>query len=142
MGRFSAGLFYPTEANLEPRRLLPALIEYCRNLGVVFHFATDYKPQSIDNIVIDTRGLLARDILPTLRGVKGEMIIIRCPDVTLQRPVRLLHPKHPIYIVPRADNIFMIGATTIESDKTSNYVTLRSAGELLTQAYHFAPCLW
>lgn len=138
-GRFSTGLFYPTEANLEPRRLLPALIALCRLQGVIFHFETEYTSKPTDKIVIDTRGLSARDTLPTLRGVKGEMILIRCPDVTLLRPVRLLHAKHPIYIVPRPNNIFMIGATTIESDKTSNYVTLRSAGELLTQAYHLHP---
>jgi glycine oxidase len=58
--------------------------------------------------------------------------------VQLLRPVRLLHHRHPIYIVPRAQGVFMIGATTIESD-TGGGVSLRSAGELLTLAYSLHP---
>ncbi len=30
--------------------------------------------------VVDCRGLAARDRLPDLRGVKGEMLVVRCPD--------------------------------------------------------------
>ncbi len=66
------------------------------------------------------------------------MALIRCRDVSIRRPVRLLHHRHPLYVVPRADAVYMIGATTVETD-VSETVTLRSAGELLTQAYALHP---
>lgn len=56
-------------------------------------------------LVFDCRGLAARDAAPDLRGVKGEMVVLRCTDVGLTRPVRLLHPRHPLYIVPRGDGV-------------------------------------
>ena len=88
--------------------------------------------------VIDCRGLAARDALPDLRGVKGEMLVLRCPDITLSRPVRLLHPRIPLYIVPRGDGIFMLGATMIESAERGR-VTARSLLELLSAAYALHP---
>ena len=88
--------------------------------------------------VVDCRGLAARDRLTDLRGVKGEMLILRCPEVSLARPVRLLHPRFPLYIVPRADHRFMIGATMIESDERGR-VTARSVVELLNAAYALHP---
>lgn len=136
-GRFHKGLFYPEEGHIEPRKMLPKLISECRKAGVEFHFNTEFhfeKDRKNTEWLIDARGLWAKNTEP-LRGVKGEMILIRCPDILLHRPVRLLHMRHPLYIVPRPDHVFMIGATTIETE-THNYVSLRSAGELLTQAYH------
>jgi glycine oxidase len=42
------------------------------------------------DLVIDCRGLAARDKFPDLRGVKGEMIVVETPEVHLFRPVRLI----------------------------------------------------
>jgi glycine oxidase len=88
--------------------------------------------------VIDCRGLAARDALPDLRGVKGEMVVLRTSDVTLRRPVRLLHPRFPLYIVPRGDGIYMLGATQIESEERHR-ATARSVMELLSAAYALHP---
>ena len=77
-------------------------------------------------------------LLHDLRGVKGEMLVIRCPDVTLTRPVRLLHPRMPLYIVPRGDGVYMLGATMIESEDSSR-ITARSMLELLSAAYALNP---
>ena len=79
--------------------------------------------------VVDCRGLAARDALRDLRGVKGEMVVLRCPEVRLSRPVRLLHPRMPLYIVPRGDGVYMLGATVIETDERDR-VTARSLLEL------------
>ncbi|MGO7565870.1 glycine oxidase, partial [Rhizobium johnstonii] len=68
--------------------------------------------------------------LPGLRGVRGEMLCVETLEITLSRPVRLLHPRHPIYIVPRERHLFMIGETMIESDDTGP-ITARSLMELL-----------
>ena len=83
------------------------------------------------------RGLGARDALPALRGVKGEMALLRSTDIRLSRPVRLLHPRYPLYVVPRADGVFMLGATQIESDDRRK--SARSVLELLSAAYALHP---
>ena len=88
--------------------------------------------------IIDCRGLAARDALPDLRGIKGEMVVLRCPEVRLARPVRLLHPRIPLYIVPRGDGVYMLGATVIETAERGR-VTARSLLELLSAAYALHP---
>jgi glycine oxidase len=52
--------------------------------------------------------------------------------------VRLLHPRHPLYVVPWTGGRYMIGATVIESDDQAP-VTVRSALELLGSAYALHP---
>jgi glycine oxidase len=89
-------------------------------------------------MVFDCRGWAARDQLPDLRGVRGEMLRVRSRDVRLTRTVRFLHPRIPLYIVPRAAGEFMIGATMIESAERGA-VTVRSALELLGAAYALHP---
>ena len=69
-----------------------------------------------------------------MRGVKGEMVVVKSAEVILNRPVRLLHPRFPLYIVPRGDGTFMLGATQIESSERKR-PTLRSVVELLNAAY-------
>lgn len=134
-GRFDHGLHYPEEAHLSPRVALSALRERLEARGVAF--ATQPSEGAVDWSV-DARGLAARDALPDLRGVRGEMLILRCPDVSLSRPVRLLHPRIPLYIVPRGDGVFMLGATMIESDRRGG-VSARSLLELLSAAYALHP---
>ena len=90
------------------------------------------------SVVVDCRGWAARDALPDLRGVRGEMLLVRTGEVTLSRPVRLLHPRIPLYIVPRADGVFMIGATMIESAEKGG-MSVRSAIELLSAAFALHP---
>src|ERR1700677_4351663 len=88
--------------------------------------------------VIDCRGYSARDALPELRGVRGEMLLVHTREIVLKRPVRLLHPRIPLYVVPRADGLFMIGATMLESADKGG-VSVRSAIELLSAAYALHP---
>ena len=66
------------------------------------------------------------------------MLLLRCPDIALARPVRLLHPRFPVYVVPRGEGLFMVGATMIESDERAR-VTARSLVELLNAAYVLHP---
>lgn len=132
---FGNGLYFKDEAHIDPRKALQDVFDDLIARGVAFH--REPAPAGLEN-AIDCRGLQARDALSDLRGVKGEMLVIRCPDVTLTRPVRLLHPRMPLYIVPRGDGIYMLGATMIESeDKTR--ITARSMLELLSAAYALNP---
>lgn len=129
--RYSKALFLADEGHLDPRATLTALHARLDQRGV--RFGGDIKGQ-----VIDCRGLAARDTLTDLRGVKGEMLVVRCPDVTLSRPVRLLHPRFPLYVVPRGDGVFMLGATQIETGERGR-ATLRSVMELMNAAYALHP---
>jgi len=136
-GRFRQALFYPAEGHVEPRRVLPKLHEKIVAAGGTVRFNSDVAAEQLDGIVIDCRGLSARDAQPELRGVKGEMILIETDEVKLSRPVRLIHPRWPLYVIPRKDNLFMLGATSIEAEDTN--VSVRSALELLGAAYSVHP---
>jgi glycine oxidase len=138
-GRFRAGLFFPKEAHLDPRRALAALADLLAARGVAIRFGESFDPGAQGlGVVADCRGLAAADRLPDLRGVKGEMLILRCAAVTLSRPVRLLHPRWPVYIVPRGDGVYMLGATMLESGERHR-VTARSVVDLLNAAYALHP---
>jgi len=137
-GRFREALFFPDEAHVEPRHVLPALHQQLRDAGATIRFNKAAEPRQLDGTVIDCRGLAARDVFPDLRGVRGEIVVVETTEVALSRPVRLIHPRWPLYIVPRPNGRFLIGATTIESEDAGG-VTVRSALELLTAAYAVHP---
>ena len=133
--RFSTALFYAGEAHLNPGVALSALADGLRSRGVKINYDTRIVP---DQAEIDCRGLVARDALPGLRAVRGEMLLLRCHEVMLSRPVRLLHPRFPVYIVPRGDGLYMVGATMVETD-ASGPITMRSAMELMAAAFTLHP---
>ncbi|QIB36079.1 glycine oxidase ThiO [Ancylobacter pratisalsi] len=143
-GRFDQGLFFPTEAHLEPRKALAALTrKLTGQFGIDMRYEADGYDEADDqadqsDVVIDCRGLAARDQLADLRGVKGEMLVLYSTEIALKRPVRMLHPRIPVYIVPRGDGHFMIGATSIENDERGR-VTGRSMLELLSAVYALHP---
>ncbi|PKQ12159.1 MAG: FAD-dependent oxidoreductase [Alphaproteobacteria bacterium HGW-Alphaproteobacteria-1] len=132
--RHDRALFFEGEAHINPRAALTHLHRRLQEGGARFVQGT-HAPQGP---MIDCRGLAARDALQDLRGVKGEMVVLRAPDVTLSRPIRLLHPRFPLYIVPRGDGIYMLGATQIESGERHR-ATARSVMELLSAAYALHP---
>jgi len=75
---------------------------------------------------------------PGVRGVRGEIIWLHAPGVALQRPLRLLHPRHRVYLVPRAGGHIVVGASEIESEDRSP-ISLRSMVELLAAAHSIIP---
>ncbi|HLV27304.1 MAG TPA: FAD-dependent oxidoreductase [Gemmatimonadales bacterium] len=134
-GRFARALHFEQESHLAPREALAALVESLRSRGVQIETG-EWIPG--DNLTVDCRGYGARADIASLRGVKGEMLVLRCPDVSLRRPVRLLHPRHPLYVVPRGSGVFMLGATQVESGEQGR-ITARSMLELLSAAYALHP---
>lgn len=138
-GRFRAGLFFEQEAHLDPRCALLRLQEKLVETGVRFLFGrTGAPPGGRFDRIVDCTGVAAARSLPTLRGVRGEMLRLETRDVKLSRPVRLIHPRFPVYVVPRDEGCFMVGATMIES-ADDRPVTARSAMELLNAAYTLHP---
>jgi glycine oxidase len=144
-GRFREALFFRDEGHVEPRHVLSKLHTMLAEAGGSIQFDTpcepsDFSPQS--DIVIDCRGVAAREsdaatACADLRGVKGEMIVIETPEVQFSRPIRFIHPRWALYIIPRDNNRFMLGATTIESEDVG--VGVRSVLELLSAAYAVHP---
>jgi glycine oxidase len=139
----------PGEGHIDTPAMLMALHEGARE--VTWHWSSavdeldagrirtrDGQQHAFDS-VIDTRGVGARPALD-VRGVRGEVVWLHAPEVKLQRPVRLLHPRHRVYIVPRGDGRVLIGASEIESEDRSP-VSLRSAVELMAAAHSVIPAL-
>lgn len=144
-GRFSIGYFIEGEGHLQTREVFSALRKYLENSNVEFisEVEVGYKDGKLEtgiesDLTIDCRGIGAQDRFPDLRGVKGEIAIVQTAELSLNRPVRMMHPRYPLYIVPREDNIFLIGATEIETSDMSA-VTIRSALELLSALYALHP---
>ena len=139
--RFTQGLYLPGEGQLDNRQLLTALLKSLEEQNVRLHWnsprqPTDFQPGHTGqpDWVFDCRGLGARIDWTQLRGVRGEVIRLHAPEVTLQRPTRLIHPRYPIYIAPKENHVFVIGATEIETEDLSP-ASVRSTLELLSAAY-------
>jgi len=145
--RFTQGLYLPNEGQLDNRQLLEALLVELTLMKVPCHWNQSTDPEQLRNItngfdwVIDCRGLGAKDSWnqldnssKDLRGVRGEVIRLHAPEVKLRRPTRLIHPRYPIYIAPKEDDVYVVGATEIESEDLSP-MSVRSAMELLSAVY-------
>lgn len=137
--RFQQALYFPDEAHLNPRLAIQELAVNLQHNGVPIHFDSEVEVDELDaDVVIDCRGFNAKAQWPELRGVKGEMLILRSDELQLNRPVRLLHPRIPLYVVPREGGHFMVGATMLEqSDRQA--ISARSLLELLGSAYALHP---
>ncbi len=147
--RFDEALWLPGEAWVDGRRLMDALARALRRPGVAWCEQTQVLSLAPGEVtlasgtrrfdtVVDCRGMGAREAFPGLRGVRGEVLWLEAPRVDLTRPVRLMHPRYRLYVVPRRDNRFVVGATQIESED-SGPITVRSALELLSAAYSLHP---
>ena len=144
--RFTQGLYLPNEGQLDNRQLLDALLIELELLKVNCHWNISAEPEQLraddsHDWVIDCRGLGAKAAWQAddashnpLRGVRGEVIRLYAPEVNLQRPTRLIHPRYPLYIAPKENHIYVVGATEIESEDLSE-VSVRSAMELLSAIY-------
>ena len=141
--RFMQGLYLPDEGQLDNRQLLDALLSELHLLKVNCHWNTAVDPNTLRaqndyDSVIDCRGNGAKDTwahsVNNLRGVRGEVVRLYAPEVKLRRPTRLIHPRYPIYIAPKENDVYVVGATEIESEDLSD-MSVRSALELLSAVY-------
>lgn len=142
------GYYLPGEGAVDAAAVLPLLRSAAVAAGARWHTGTAVGKVSPGALEIggeqlaydwacDCRGLGARDRLP-LRAVRGEIIRLRTTEVAISRPVRLVHPRHPLYVVPRSGGEYLVGATEIESDDPSP-ISVRSVLELLGAAYALHP---
>lgn len=145
LAQFGEATWLSEEGTLDNRELLSALECAIRALGAQWHervavervhpgaIELDGQLQHFD-LAIDTRGFGAKPQLENLRGVRGEILWVRAPEVRLTRPVRLMHPRYQLYIAPKRDAVYVIGATEIESEALTP-ITVRSSLELQSALY-------
>lgn len=142
---FNAATFLSEEGCLDNWGLLDALAIAIQTLGGQWHCGVNVdqvspfvievdKQQQRFDLCIDSRGLGAKPQLNDLRGVRGEVLWVRAPEVSLSRPVRLMHPRYQLYIAPKPNRLFVIGATEIESESMAP-ITVRSSLELQSALY-------
>ncbi len=136
ISKFCKGLHIKGEAHLNPKKAMPALLNNIKNKKVKHIDIKEEKHMS--DWIIDCRGMGAKSDIANLRGVKGETLIVYNPEFNLTHLLRLMHPRYPLYIVPRDNNIFLIGATIIETEENSN-TSLRSSMELMSALYSIHP---
>ncbi len=140
---FRTALLFKEEAHITPRLALSQLEEKLKQKHVDFEFQTKLTDAQIEDMsrscwVVDCRGMGAKTDCKNLRGVKGEMLHVQSDEINISRPIRLLHPRIPIYIVPRGNGIYMLGASMIENEQ-KQYASVRSIMELLSAAYSVNP---
>lgn len=141
---FNQALFLKGEGHIDNTRVYTLLEQALARTGVevienCFVKGDEFSQlASRNDWVVDTRGIGAKDgwasMNKSLRGVRGEVVRVHAPEVSISRPVRLMHPRYPLYIVPKPNYEYVIGATEIESENEGP-MTLRSAMELLSAAY-------
>lgn len=137
-GRFRHGLFFEQEGHLDPRLAIASLQERLISMGVAFHLGVESITEIGFDRIVDCTGHAQLGSLEELRGIRGEMLYLSTPDVTFCRPVRLLHPRIPLYVVPREPGRFMVGATMIETEDAGP-ISARSMMEFLNAAYALHP---
>jgi glycine oxidase len=150
----------PGEGQIHTVQAMTALYQAATQIGAQWHWGESVQHVSAGVLhaakgerqfdwVFDVRGTGARPsatnqfnedagFTPQVRGVRGEIFWLDAPEVVLHRPVRLLHPRHRVYIVPRQGGQIVVGASEIESEDRSP-VSLRTTLELLSAAYSILP---
>jgi glycine oxidase len=142
---FDGATYLRAEGTLDNRELLRALEIAIRQFGVQWYEGVNIENVSASRIdtdgetfvcdlAIDARGFGAKAQLEDLRGVRGEVLWVHAPEVNLSRPVRLMHPRYQLYIAPKRDSVYVIGATEIESESLAP-ITVRSSLELQSALY-------
>jgi len=138
--------YIPHEGQVDAQRFMKSSSDYLlAHPNVTWHQETKVdsveegevlynEKREVFNWVFDARGLGANQQIKNLRGVRGEVFWLETPEVKITRPTRMLHPRYKIYIVPRPNNRYIIGATEIESEDKSE-MSVRSSLELLSAVY-------
>ncbi|MER6303458.1 glycine oxidase ThiO, partial [Kitasatospora sp. NPDC001539] len=158
------GLHVADDHQVDPRRLLRALLRACERAAVGIHRA-----EAVELLVeggravgarLSTHGTVTADrvvlaagphshrlpglpegVLPAIRPVKGQVLRLRVPEAYrpfLSRNVRAVVRGQHLYLVPREDGELVIGATTEEQGYDTT-VTAGGVYELLRDAHELVP---
>jgi glycine oxidase len=152
------GLLIDGDHQVDPRRLVAALLVACTRAGVDIRRVPARQLRVDGDRVVAVDDISAASIVlaagcwsaevrglpdhaaPPVRPVKGQIIRLR-DDVehpTLQRNVRALVRGRPIYLVPRRDGEIVLGATSEEKGFDTR-ITVEGTGDLLADARELVP---
>lgn len=145
LSRFASGYYLPQAGQIDNQQLMKTLQNFLGDKGVIMHLDHDIDDISAGyihanqqsfhyDLTIDCRGLGAKKVFQQLRGLRGELMWLHAPDVKITRPVRLIHPRYSLYIVPRPNQIYLLGASEIEAEDYSA-ISVQTTLELLSAAY-------
>lgn len=130
---FPTGLFLSQEGCVDTRTVFVSLTKHFEKIGLsCVYECNDFSCENYD-FIFDTRGLGAKNASLGLRGVRGETIRVQAPQVNLSRLIRVVDSKFPLYIVPRGEGIYTIGATCLESESHAS-ISVRSLLEMFSMA--------
>ncbi|WP_405000719.1 glycine oxidase ThiO [Kitasatospora cathayae] len=158
------GLHVADDHQVDPRRLLTALVTACERAGVLLHRAeavellvdgdratgarlSTHETVTADRIVLaagpHSHRLpgLPEGALPAIRPVKGQVLRLQIPDAYrpfLSRNVRAVVRGQHLYLVPRENGELVVGATTEEQGYDTT-VTAGGVYELLRDAHELVP---
>ncbi len=146
---FKEATYLKNESWIYTREFLDIIADQLLANGVVWHGLCEVmrvdkrkvitQKQTFNfDCVVDCRGMGAKLDVPQLRGVRGELLFIEAPDVNFKHMVRLMHPRYRLYLVPRDNHRYILGATQIENEDYSP-ISVRSALELLSALYSVHP---
>lgn len=148
LSHFDEGYYIENEGQIDNQSLLLVLKNHLFTQGVIWHQTSveEIKPHEIVlvdktlqfDMVFDCRGLRSTFFKNELRGVRGELIWLHHPDIDINHPVRLLHPRYQIYLSPRPNRTYIIGASEIESEDNSP-ISVKTLLELLSATYYIHP---
>jgi len=171
LAHHTQGFYIPDEGVIDAQRFMAFTVTYFDRMpSVTFREhtpVTHLEPHTIHTAqgqehydwVFDARGLGAQEHFDDLRGVRGELVWVEANDIDITRPVRLMHPRYRIYIVPRGNGCegidldycadcklsgttgykrYIVGASEIESDDRSP-ISVRTTMELLSALYTVHP---
>jgi glycine oxidase len=152
-----SGLFYPTIAKINPKKLRQALLKRARQLGVDFHIYKDsasllVKEKKVAGVritgeiltssfVVNAAGAWAGQI--TSLGKRPPVIPVRGQILILKGKLRIstiVHSLDGAYIVPWGGSKYLVGST-VEFAGFNPKVTLRGLEGIKTRAENVLPAV-
>ena len=141
-----SGLHVPGDLAVDNRELLRHLSSSARDAGVEFVRESVRAVDQLDcDVTVIAAGAWSGALHPALtsavRPVKGEILRLRARPNALPPPthtVRALVESRPVYLVPRAGDELVVGATQYEAG-FDDEVTVGGVRDLLTYAERVVP---
>ena len=147
--RFETAIYLKEEGQICNRQFLAASTRALRqHARIIEHWPLQGNGSELQNQydwVIDCRGggaikanTYAENPGQQLRSVRGETIRVQTKKVNFTRPIRIIQQRFHVYVVPKPDNIFVVGTTDL-GDHGNQAITVRSSLDLLSAIYCLHP---
>lgn len=135
LGPVVGGAWLPDDHSVDPRRIVAALLG---RVPVVPAASTD--AGRWDAVVVATGARLPAPYTGLVRGVRGEILRLRCDDPPAQVVRGLAHGEH-VYVVPRAGDCEVVVGATSEEHDAEPVPTVEGVRRLLDAACRLLPGL-